>query len=60
MPHLGNTSTSIDDNNKNHTNVVSLANSNINEQPKIILTFNDDWKMQLQYVKPVLDKYGFK
>lgn len=29
---------SIDENNKNHTNVVSLANSNLKEQPKIIPT----------------------
>jgi hypothetical protein len=52
MPHLGDASTSIDDNNKNHTNIVILASSNLNEQPKIILTFDDNWEEQLQYVKP--------
>jgi peptidoglycan/xylan/chitin deacetylase (PgdA/CDA1 family) len=26
----------------------------------IILTFDDDWKNQYLYVKPILDKYGFK
>ncbi|MGC2308953.1 MAG: hypothetical protein WA461_11155 [Nitrososphaeraceae archaeon] len=52
MPHLGGASTSIDDNNKNHTNIVILASSNLNEQPKIILTFDDNWEEQLQYVKP--------
>lgn len=28
--------------------------------PKIIPTFGDNWEEQLQYVKPILDKYGFK
>ena len=26
----------------------------------IILTFDDDWKGQFLYVKPILDRYGFK
>lgn len=60
MPHLVGPSASIDDNNKNHTNVVSPANSNLNEQPKIILTFDDNWKEQLQFVMPILEKDGFK
>lgn len=47
MPHPVGASASIDDNNKNHTNIVSLDDSNLNEQPKIIPTFDDNWKEQL-------------
>ena len=40
--------------------LVLLSPNQMNNQPKIIPIFGDDGEEQLQYVKPILDKSGFK
>jgi peptidoglycan/xylan/chitin deacetylase (PgdA/CDA1 family) len=39
------------------SNISSVANSN---NKAIMLGFDDGWKSQITYAKPILDKYGFK
>jgi peptidoglycan/xylan/chitin deacetylase (PgdA/CDA1 family) len=38
-----------------------LTGNNFNNTNKVIMiNFDDAWKSQIQYAKPILDKYGFK
>jgi peptidoglycan/xylan/chitin deacetylase (PgdA/CDA1 family) len=45
--------------NNNNESISVFATSSSSDKV-IILTFDDDWKNQYIYVKPILDKYGFK
>lgn len=40
--------------------ITTIFTSTIYAEKAVILTFDDDWKGQYKYVKPILDKYGFK
>ncbi len=41
-----------------HSNTTTTAAHNMNKA--VMLNFDDGWKSQLQYAKPILDKYDYK
>jgi hypothetical protein len=41
-----------------HTNATNAGSHNTNKV--IMINFDDGWKSQLQYAKPILDQYGYK
>ena len=43
-----------------HTDSSSISQSGNNNAKVVIINFDDSHKNQYTYVKPVLDKYGFK
>src|SRR5438034_2857766 len=44
----------------NSANVLTGNNFNNTNTKVIMINFDDAWKSQIQYAKPILDKYGFK
>jgi peptidoglycan/xylan/chitin deacetylase (PgdA/CDA1 family) len=48
-------------NNTSHVNdIVNNANNGKNNTHAVIIAFDDAWKSQFTYAKPILDRFGFK
>jgi peptidoglycan/xylan/chitin deacetylase (PgdA/CDA1 family) len=41
-------------------NTVAATNNSTNDHKFVLINFDDGYKSQLIYAKPILDKYGFK